>query len=192
MDSSSPSVAEHSAEVGGALVPRTADMSADIYRLIVQEIPQLRGDVRVLKLLEASVGENVAAMLHIIQHGIDLENVHAPSAAGEYARRLAQRGVPVAALLQGWVIETLGTLAGDDDHNARLRGTLAAFLQETGSYKATAERLTVHKNTVQYRIRKAEESLGRPVGEDRLHIELALLASEWLGPAVLRQAHRRP
>ena len=192
MDSSSPSVAEHSAEVGGALVPRTAEMSADIRRLIVQEIPQLRGDVRVLKLLEASVGENVAAMLHIIQHGIDLENVHAPSAAGEYARRLAQRGVPVAALLRGWVIETLGTLAGDDDHNARLRGTLAAFLQENGSYKATAERLTVHKNTVQYRIRKAEESLGRPVGEDRLHIELALLASEWLGPAVLRQAHRRP
>ena len=94
-------------------------------------------------------------------------------------------------LLRGWVIATLGALAGDDDHNARLRGTLAAFLRENGSYKATAERLTVHKNTVQYRIRKAEESLGRPVGEGRLHIELALLASEWLGPAVLRRAHPR-
>ena len=94
-------------------------------------------------------------------------------------------------LLRGWVIATLGALAGDDDHNARLRGTLAAFLRENGSYKATAERLTVHKNTVQYRIRKAEESLGRPVGEGRLHTELGLLASEWLGPAVLRRAHPR-
>jgi DNA-binding PucR family transcriptional regulator len=420
VDSSSPSAAEHSAGVGGALVPRTAEISADIYRLIVQEILPLRSDERVLKLLEASVDENVATMLHMIQHGIDLANVHAPAAAQEYARRLAQRGVPVAALLRAyrigstrfldwclrelarrtddaslvsaagmriadvtaayidkvseevlsayeaekenwmrnmsvaraarvrallsgervdlgsaeallgyrfrqdhvgavawvsgaaaggdtlghlehataevavraacagrpiflpqdessawawfplgasrnfparaaadgiaggsagirfafgapapgaagfrrthqqalsahavalaagssgqlvtsftevapvalmagsvdllraWVIETLGGLAGDDDHNARLRGTLGVFLQENGSYKATAERLTLHKNTVQYRVRRAEESLGRPVGEDRLHIELALLAGQWLGPAVLRQAH---
>src|SRR5215469_2355484 len=409
-------------EVGGALVPRTAEISADIYRLIVEEIPQLRGDERVLKLLEASVGENVAAMLHIIQHGIDLENVHAPAAAGEYARRLAQRGMPVAALLRAyrigstrfldwclaelarrtadaslvsaagmriagttaayidkvseevllayeaekqnwlhnlsvaraarvrallsdervdtdsaeavlgyrlrqhhvgavawitgtggsgnlgrleqaiaevavqagcagrpvvipqdessawawfplgtshsfpaqaatagiaggsaglrfafgapapgvagfrrthqqalsahavalaagpsgqlvtsfsevapvalmadsidllraWVIETLGALADDDEHNARLRGTLGVFLHENRSYKATAERLTLHKNTVQYRIRRAEESLGRPLGEDHLQLELALLASEWLGPAVLRQTGTPP
>jgi hypothetical protein len=32
-------------------------MSADIYDLIVREIPQLRGDKRVLTLLEASVGK---------------------------------------------------------------------------------------------------------------------------------------
>jgi DNA-binding PucR family transcriptional regulator len=91
-------------------------------------------------------------------------------------------------LLRAWVIETLGPLADDDDHHARLRGTLHVFLAEHGSYKATAERLTLHKNTVQYRIRKAEECLGRPVGEDRLQVELALLASGWLGAAVLRPA----
>ena len=73
-------------------------------------------------------------------------------------------------------------------HSSVLRDTLRVFLQESGSFKATAERLTLHKNTVQYRVRKAEESLGRPVGEDRLQVELALLASQWLGPAVLRHA----
>ena len=93
-------------------------MSADIYGLIVREIPQLRGDMRVLTLLEASVGENVATLLHVIQHGIELENVHAPAAAEEYARRLAQRGVPASALLrayrigaarfQDWCLEELG------------------------------------------------------------------------------------
>ncbi len=46
----------------------------------------------------------------------------------------------------------------------------------------------LHKNTVQYRVRKAEESLGHPVGEDRLNVELALLASQWLGSTVLRTA----
>jgi DNA-binding PucR family transcriptional regulator len=65
---------------------------------------------------------------------------------------------------------------------------LAVFLQENGSYKATAERLTLHKNTVQYRVRRAEESLGHPARENRLHVELALFASRWLGPVVLRHA----
>ena len=90
-------------------------------------------------------------------------------------------------LLQAWVIQTLGSLAADDDHHARLRNTLRVFLQENGSYKATAERLILHKNSVQYRVRKAEEALGHDLDENRLHLELALLASQWLGPAVLHQ-----
>ena len=89
-------------------------------------------------------------------------------------------------LLQAWVAETLGALADDDEHNARLRDTLRIFLQENGSYKTTAERLMLHKNTVQYRVRKAEETLRRPIGPDRLQIELALLASHSLGRTVLR------
>jgi DNA-binding PucR family transcriptional regulator len=419
VDRSSPSVTQSAADVSAALTPRAADISADIYHLIVREIPQLRGDERVLALLEASVGGNVTTLLHVMQHGIDLEQVQAPAAAQEYARRLAQRGVPIAALLRAyrigsarfqdwcleelgrstdsapvisaaglrianatatyidrvseelvsayeaekenwlrnlsaaraarvrallsgeradvdssepilgyrlrqhhagvvcwtheagagasalarleqatvevarhtgcegrplfvpqdetsawawlplgardafpleaarscaagadagirfalgapgpgvagfrrthqqalgaqavalaagapgppmtsfaevaplalmsgsieltraWVIETLGSLADDGDHNATLRDTLRVFLQEGGSFKATAERLTLHKNTVQYRVRKAEESLGRPIGQDRLNVELALLASQWLGMAVLRSA----
>jgi hypothetical protein len=418
VDRSSSSVSERISEVSGALTPRVAEVTADIYQLIVREIPQLRGDQRALTLLEASVGENVATLVHVLQHGIELEQVHAPAAADEYARRLAQRGIPITVLLRAyrigsarfqeqclkelarrtddaqmvsaaalriseltaeyidriseevvssydrekenwlrnrsvarasrvrallndedvnvgafeailgyrlrqhhvgvvcwageagtgsetlarlelataevagragcegrpiflpqdessawawlpfgaqdlfaaepasaatvggeaeirfafgaaaagvsgfrrthqqalsahsvalaagpsgplmtsfgevaplalmsgsielmraWVIETLGSLADDDGHSARLRDTLRVFLQENGSYKATAERLMLHKNTVQYRVRKAEESLGRPVGEDRLHVELALLASGWLGAAVLRQ-----
>ena len=416
VDRASPTVAQSAADVSGALGPRTAEVSADIYDLIVREIPQLRTDSQVLTLLEASVTENVATVLHILQHGIDLDRAHAPTAAQEYARRLAQRGVPVAALLRAyrigsarfqdwcleelgrrtdsaaivsatglriaeitatyidrvseevlaayevekenwlrnlsaaraarirallrgervdvdasevvlgyrlrqhhvgvvcwlpeaeaggsslarledatsevarraacegrpiflpqdessawawlplgardtfavpalrggarpgpgirfafgavgagvagfrrthrqalgaqavalaagrsgprmtsfgdvaplalmsgsiellraWVLETLGSLADDDDHNARLRDTLRVFLQEKGSYKATAERLILHKNSVQYRVRKAAEALGHPIDEHRLQVELALLASQWLGATVLR------
>jgi DNA-binding PucR family transcriptional regulator len=416
VERASPTVAQHAAEVAGALAPHTAELSVDIYQLIVRDIPQLRGDHRILALLEASVAENVATVLHILQHGIDLDIVHAPAAAEEYARRLAQRGIPMAALLRAyrigstrfqhwclqelaqqthdaaivsaaglgiaettaayidrvseqlvaayetekehwlrnlsaaraarvrtllqgdqvdvgaseamlgyrlrqhhvgvvgwlddpepggrtlarleqatmelagqaqcegrpifvpqdescawawlplgdgdsfavrtmrggaagadhgtrfaygapgaglagfrrthrqalgaqavalaagpsgqrltsfaevaplalmassvellraWVHETLGPLATDDDHHGRLRDTLRVFLQENGSFKATAERLILHKNSVQYRVRKAEDALGHPVGERRLQVELALLASQWLGPAVL-------
>ncbi len=89
-------------------------------------------------------------------------------------------------LLRGWVRATLAGLATDDEHHARLRETLLVFLQSGSSYKSTAERLVLHKNTVQYRIRRAEESLGRAVGENRHDVELALQASYWLGAAVLR------
>src|ERR1700678_897741 len=411
MDRSSAPVVQSASDVSSSLTPRTAEMSADIYGLIVREIPQLRGDKRVLTLLEASVGGKVATVRHIIQHGRELENAHAPAAAEEYARRLAQRGVPASALLRAyrigatrfqdwcleelgrstdnasiisaaglriaditsayidkvseellsayeaekegwlrnlgvaraarvqallrgervdvasseailgyrlrqhhvgvvcwsdkavsgggalgglehataemarqaglegrpiflpqdessawawlplgskdalpiqavsvsalgagsgirfalgvagsgvsgfrrtheqalgahavalaaaesaqpltsfadvaplalmsgsaeliraWVIETLGSLADDDVHHAILRDTLRAFLQEGGSFVATAERLTLHKNTVRYRVGKAEESIGRPVGQNRLQVELALLAAQWL------------
>jgi DNA-binding PucR family transcriptional regulator len=89
-------------------------------------------------------------------------------------------------LLRGWLQATLVELAIDDEHHARLRDTLRVFLRCGGSYKATAEQMMLHKNTIQYRIRKAEESLGRPLDENRLGVELALQASHWLGPAVLR------
>jgi hypothetical protein len=95
-------------------------------------------------------------------------------------------------LLRAWVLSTLAGLAADDEHHARLRETLLAFLQNGGSYKTTAEQLMLHKNTVQYRIRKAKESLGRPIGENRNDVELALRASHWLGSSVLRSVQVCP
>ena len=89
-------------------------------------------------------------------------------------------------LLRAWVLSTLGPLAIEDEHHARLRDTLLVFLDSGGSYKATAERLLLHKNSVQYRVRKAEESLGRPIADSRHDVELALRASRWLGSSVLR------
>ena len=96
-----------------------------------------------------------------------------------------------ADLLRAWVLTTLGQLATDDEHHARLRETLLVFLDTGGSYKATAERLMLHKNSVQYRIRRAEESLGRPVADHRHDVELALQASRWLGSSVLQPAAGR-
>ena len=117
-------------------------------------------------------------------------------AAGPHIQRTVAFGevAPIAMmlgsaeLLRAWVLGTLAGLATDDEHHARLRETLLIFLRTGGSYKTTAEQLMMHKNTVQYRIRKARESLGRPVGENRYEVELALQASHWLGSSVLLPA----
>jgi DNA-binding PucR family transcriptional regulator len=87
---------------------------------------------------------------------------------------------------RAWVGDTLGALALDDAHHRRLRDTLRVFLSTGGSYTGAATRLALHKNSVQYRVRKAEEERGRPIREDRLDVEIALTACHWLGAAVLR------
>jgi DNA-binding PucR family transcriptional regulator len=102
-------------------------------------------------------------------------------------------GLSAAALLGGdigaarvWVIKVLGELSMDTENDAWLRETLRVFLRCGGSYKQAAEELDLHFNTVKYRIGRAVARLGRPIDEDRLDIELALLACQWYGTAVLR------
>jgi DNA-binding PucR family transcriptional regulator len=83
------------------------------------------------------------------------------------------------------VTKALGALAVDTDGALRLRDTLSVFLSEKGSYTATADRIHLHKNTVKYRIDKAVEERGRPLDDERLELELALIAARWLGGSVL-------
>jgi len=103
------------------------------------------------------------------------------------------QGIAVAALLaenvdetRRWVLDTLGALASDTANDARLRETLRVFLQESGSYTTAAKKLVLHPNSVRYRVNRALERRGRPIGDDRLDVELALLACEHFRQAVLR------
>jgi DNA-binding PucR family transcriptional regulator len=80
---------------------------------------------------------------------------------------------------------TLADLAVDDESHARSRNTLQVFLR-TGTYTATAKQLALHKNSVQYRIRKAEEAQGGRIDDRRADLELALRACQYLGQVVLR------
>jgi DNA-binding PucR family transcriptional regulator len=88
--------------------------------------------------------------------------------------------------VRAWVHHALGPMAIDDDTNARLRDTVRSFLSAGGSYTAAAQELMLHKNTVQYRIRKAEQARGRPLSDGRLDVEVALLAVHVLGSTVLQ------
>jgi DNA-binding PucR family transcriptional regulator len=100
--------------------------------------------------------------------------------------------VAIAALMSDnledlgrWVTRTLGELARDDESMARLRETVRVFLQCGGSYTDAAALLHLHKNTVNYRARKAEEAIGHPLTERRLDIEVALLVADVLGVQVI-------
>src|SRR5438034_7608308 len=102
VDMDRPAVAELMADVAAAAGRQAAAVREDVYGVILREIPQLRDDKPLLALLASSVDSNVDTCLQIMQHRIDLATVAAPAAAVEYARRLAQRGTPLTALLRAY------------------------------------------------------------------------------------------
>ena len=89
-------------EVASRLNERLASVSGFIRASLEEDIPELRGEARIVELLGASVEGNVDTVLHALRHDIAVDRVEAPTAALEYARRLAQHGVPVNALVRAY------------------------------------------------------------------------------------------
>ncbi|MFC7448332.1 PucR family transcriptional regulator [Rhodococcus daqingensis] len=111
------------------------------------------------------------------------------SSAEVGAVALMAADVPAARM---WVRDMLGPLAVDDAASERLRETIRVFLANGASYTATAEQLNMHKNSVVYRLRKAEDQLGHKLRDGRLDLEIALALCHWLGAAVLEAGPDTP
>src|ERR1700754_4298305 len=95
-------VSPYVAKTADRLSNRLAELSSGIQGLLEEHIPELRGDARVTELLGASVEGNVGLILNALRYHIPVERVDPPTAALEYARRLAQHGVPVNALVRAY------------------------------------------------------------------------------------------
>jgi hypothetical protein len=126
---------------------------------------------------------------------------HAESLQAARVRSLAPAGtaavtsyarVELVSLLAGdlprartFVASQLGPLGSPAESSQRLRDTVLAYLVAGGSASRVAKDLFVHQNTVAYRVKKAEELLGRKVSEDSIELTCALKLAATLGPAVL-------
>jgi DNA-binding PucR family transcriptional regulator len=86
---------------------------------------------------------------------------------------------------RSWVHNVLGPLASVTDTDERMRETLRQFLRTGSGFKATADDLHLHVNTVKYRVQRAIERRGKPINDDRIDVEIALLLCHWFGTAVL-------
>ena len=85
---------------------------------------------------------------------------------------------------RAWVGDVLGPLASATDSDERMRETLREFLHTGSSFKATADELHLHVNSVKYRVQRALERRGKPITDDRLDVEVALLLCHWFDTAV--------
>jgi DNA-binding PucR family transcriptional regulator len=95
-------VHRHVAETAERLHSRLAELASVMRESLEDQIPDLRGDERIMELLGPSVEGNVDTILRALRFDITVERVEAPTAALEYARRLAQHGVPVNALVRAY------------------------------------------------------------------------------------------
>lgn len=85
--------------------------------------------------------------------------------------------------LEEYYQETLGLLVEyDRNFESNLVESVRVFLEENGNGIKAATKLYVHRNTLRYRIQRAEEILGLDFahGEDRLAIQAALMIGKIL------------
>ncbi|MFF3504962.1 PucR family transcriptional regulator [Streptomyces sp. NPDC003247] len=89
-----------------------------------------------------------------------------------------------------FVARVLAGLTGRDSRSAAIRETLRSYLEHGGSRQAAAQELSLAPNTVAYRVRQAEQRLGRPAAERATDTVAALLLARecpWsLEPEILR------
>lgn len=91
-------------------------------------------------------------------------------------------GVEDRGVLKDYVDKTLGELIKFDSSNASDHiPTLKAYLEHSGSVRQTAEKLGVHRNTVNYKLRAIREILGIELNEeDRMNLLMAFHVLETL------------
>jgi DNA-binding PucR family transcriptional regulator len=96
-------VEQSAAAIIGRLDHRMAELIDSIQQKLLAEIPELSGgDAQLQQLVRDSIDGNVATIFSAIRHAIPIEKVELPTAAVEHARRLAQRGVTVNALVRAY------------------------------------------------------------------------------------------
>lgn len=145
-----------------------------------------------ISLALGTVDSGLAGFRRSHHRACDARRVAAAAPSSPRITTAGDPGVAVAALLgenvantRRWVHDTLGPLASDTEADARLRETLRVFLQRGSSYTAAAEQLVLHPNSVRYRVARAVERRGLPIADDRIDVELALLACRHFQQAVL-------
>ena len=87
--------------------------------------------------------------------------------------------------IREWVSDILGPLASDTDDDTSLRNTLREFLRFGSAYKVAGAKRNTDLGTVKSSVERAVARRGRPI-DDRIDVELALLACQWYGAAVLQ------
>jgi DNA-binding PucR family transcriptional regulator len=92
------------AEVADRLEEDRDELVAGLMRMTRAKIRVLDHDAGLRSLLEASITENIVSALHFIGQGIDTDDLEAPTSALAYARVLAQRDVPLSALIRAYRI----------------------------------------------------------------------------------------
>src|SRR5262249_43549939 len=88
--------------IGTAVEEQLAELTVAMVAAMEEQIPELPQDRMTATLLVRSVESNLRAAIPLYRGEFELAAFVAPAQAREYARRLAQRGVAVTALVRAY------------------------------------------------------------------------------------------
>jgi DNA-binding PucR family transcriptional regulator len=93
--------------------------------------------------------------------------------------------------IEGFMNEQLGPLIEyDTQHNSSLLLTLARYFDSGCNYDEAADALSVHRNTLKYRLRRIRELLGRDPNDGSARLDLHLATKVWLTLESLRRTEQ--
>ncbi|MDO5498774.1 MAG: helix-turn-helix domain-containing protein [Propionibacteriaceae bacterium] len=149
-------------------------------RQAVTQIVRALGSAGAMRVGFGEPGEGLAGFRSTHYQAVAaFEVAQLPGSIAEPAVRY--RDVAVTNLLrrrpgdtEPWVAAVLGELAGECEDKARLRETLRVSLEVGENASTAATRLYVHRNTVKYRVARAQDQLGVPLETNRLAVASAL------------------
>lgn len=148
-------------------------------------------DVDALRGLEGAVaGRGIRVTVGLPERGVDgFRSSHEDARAAQRLCLEAAGTEPIVAyrdvellcltrdsgdLLRRMVAREVGALRGRDRNLAQVRDTVLAYLDNRMNVEATAATLFVHRNTVRYRLQRAEELIGHPLTERVAQVEIGL------------------
>jgi DNA-binding PucR family transcriptional regulator len=93
--------------------------------------------------------------------------------------------------IEGFMNEQLGPLIEyDRHHNSSLLLTLARYFDSGCNYDEAADALSVHRNTLKYRLKRIRELLGRDPQDGSARLDLHLATKVWLTLESLRRTEQ--
>ena len=127
-----------------------------------------------------SIRRSYLSAVFALRAAPDHKKIASPRDLGSYEFLLSAQPEPA---LEGYVRSVLGPLIDRDaSRSSELVESVRTFIAAGGRWEQGADALGIHRHTLRYRVRQAEELLERDLSsaEDRLEIWLALKAAEML------------
>ncbi|MEV0643243.1 SpoIIE family protein phosphatase [Streptomyces sp. NPDC050619] len=110
-------------DLARGLAPRADELVDVVLQHLVDGLPDVWKYEDIAALAPVALSEQMAAVLDFLEHGLGMTEVRTPPAGVEFARRLAEHGVPISELLRVYRIVHAGVLEQLNTEIARVAGS---------------------------------------------------------------------